>query len=116
MLGMPAVIIASGRRPSMLIMMAREYNFPRMGGGAGVNVCEGVGEMSSVATEVGEEVGVVVALRVAVGSGVLVLEAKAVADAGGEVFVGVAVSVGVWQAEIKTRSKRVTDKNGFVRI
>ncbi len=77
----------------MLIMMAREYNFPRMGGGAGVNVCEGVGEMSSVATEVGEEVGVVVALRVAVGSGVLVLEA--VADAGGEVFVGVAVSVGV---------------------
>lgn len=114
MLGMPAVIIASGRRPSMLIMMAREYNFPRMGGGAGVNVCEGVGEMSSVATEVGEEVGVVVALRVAVGGGVLVLEA--VADAGGEVFVGVAVSVGVWQAEIKTRSKRVTDKNGFVRI
>ena len=98
----------------MLIMMAREYNFPRMGGGAGVNVCEGVGEMSSVATEVGEEVGVVVALRVAVGGGVLVLEA--VADAGGEVFVGVAVSVGVWQAEIKTRSKRVTDKNGFVRI
>ena len=114
MLGMPAVIIASGRRPSMLIMMAREYNFPRMGGGAGVNVCEGVGEMSSVATEVGDEVGVVVALRVAVGGGVLVLEA--VADAGGEVFVGVAVSVGVWQAEIKTRSKRVTDKNGFVRI
>jgi len=114
MLGMPAVIIASGRRPSMLIMMAREYNFPRMGGGAGVNVCEGVGEMSSVATEVGEEVGVVVALRVAVGGGVLVLEA--VADAGGEVFVGVAVSVGVWQAEIKTKSKRVTDKNGFVRI
>ncbi len=114
MLGMPAVIIASGRRPSMLIMMAREYNFPRMGGGAGVNVCEGVGEMSSVATEVGEEVGVVVALRVAVGGGVLVLEA--VADAGGEVFVGVAVSVGVWQAEIKTRSKRVTDKNDFVRI
>ena len=98
----------------MLIMMAREYNFPRMGGGAGVNVCEGVGEMSSVATEVGEEVGVVVALRVAVGGGVLVLEA--VADAGGEVFVGVAVSVGVWQAEIKTKSKRVTDKNGFVRI
>lgn len=79
-----------------------------------MKVCEGVGEMSSVATEVGEEVGVVVALRVAVGSGVLVLEA--VADAGGEVFVGVAVSVGVWQAEIKTRSKRVTDKNGFVRI
>lgn len=79
-----------------------------------MNVCEGVGEMSSVATEVGEEVGVVVALRVAVGGGVLVLEA--VADAGGEVFVGVAVSVGVWQAEIKTRSKRVTDKNGFVRI
>lgn len=114
MLGMPAVIIASGRRPSMLIMMAREYNFPKMGGGAGVNVCEGVGEMSSVATEEGEEVGVVVALRVAVGGGVLVLEA--VADAGGEVFVGVAVSVGVWQAEIKTRSKRVTDKNGFVRI
>ena len=70
--------------------------------------------MSSVATEVGEEVGVVVALRVAVGGGVLVLEA--VADAGGEVFVGVAASVGVWQAEIKTRSKRVTDKNGFVRI
>lgn len=84
----------------MLIMIAREYNFPRIGGGAGVNVCEGVGEMSSVATEVGDEVGVVVALRVAVG----------------EVFVGVAVSVGVWQAEIKTRSKRVTDKNGFVRI
>lgn len=79
-----------------------------------MNVCEGVGEMSSVATEVDEEVGVVVALRVAVGGGVLVLEA--VADAGGEVFVGVAVSVGVWQAEIKTRSKRVTDKNGFVRI
>lgn len=79
-----------------------------------MNVCEGVGEMSSVATEVGDEVGVVVALRVAVGGGVLVLEA--VADAGGEVFVGVAVSVGVWQAEIKTRSKRVTDKNGFVRI
>lgn len=79
-----------------------------------MNVCEGVGEMSSVATEVGEEVGVVVALRVAVGGGVLVLEA--VADAGGEVFVGVAVSVGVWQAEIKTKSKRVTDKNGFVRI
>lgn len=79
-----------------------------------MNVCEGVGEMSSVATEVGEEVGVVVALRVAVGGGVLVLEA--VADAGGEVFVGVAVSVGVWQAEIKTRSKRVTDKNDFVRI
>lgn len=79
-----------------------------------MNVCEGVGEMSSVATEVGDEVGVVVALRVAVGGGVLVLEA--VADTGGEVFVGVAVSVGVWQAEIKTRSKRVTDKNGFVRI
>lgn len=79
-----------------------------------MNVCEGVGEMSSVATEVGDEVGIVVALRVAVGGGVLVLEA--VADAGGEVFVGVAVSIGVWQAEIKTRSKRVTDKNGFVRI
>lgn len=79
-----------------------------------MNVCEGVGEMSSVATEVGDEVGVVVALRVAVGGGVLVLEA--VADTGGEVFVGVAVSVGVWQAEIKTRSKSVTDKNGFVRI